>query len=130
MYPHYFLQEFDLNTAFCGSAVCAGFTKVPLYAKETSGGFVAWTLWFDEPLMRCFEFLRLSIQSLLCANPLQNEPGHEHETGSDCDLYTATWAQTLSTFCAANRYVFAFVRVFQRNNLGIPVGTVLVLTVF
>ena len=35
--------------------------------------------------------LRLSIQSLLCANPLQNEPGHEHETGSDCDLYSATW---------------------------------------
>ena len=39
---------------------------------------------------RNIENLRLSIQSLLCANPLQNEPGHEHETGHDCDLYSAT----------------------------------------
>eukprot|EP00434_Breviolum_minutum_P035493 symbB.v1.2.031419.t1/scaffold3646.1/size68564/4 len=36
-----------------------------------------------------FRTVLLSIQSLLCANPLQNEPGHEHETGSDCDLYSA-----------------------------------------
>lgn len=36
-----------------------------------------------------FRTVLLSIQSLLCANPLQNEPGHEHETGSDCELYAA-----------------------------------------
>ena len=45
--------------------------------------------WLDPlPSVHCFT-LRLSIQSLLCANPLQNEPGHEHETGSDCELYAA-----------------------------------------
>lgn len=36
-----------------------------------------------------FRTVLLSIQSLLCANPLQNEPGHEHETGSDCEVYAA-----------------------------------------
>ncbi|CAJ1405079.1 unnamed protein product [Effrenium voratum] len=36
-----------------------------------------------------FRSVLLSIQSLLCSNPLQNEPGHEHESGSDCDLYAA-----------------------------------------
>ncbi|CAK9030042.1 unnamed protein product [Durusdinium trenchii] len=36
-----------------------------------------------------FRTVLISIQSLLCSNPLQNEPGHEHETSSDCDLYAA-----------------------------------------
>ncbi|CAE7528579.1 UBE2Z [Symbiodinium sp. KB8] len=36
-----------------------------------------------------FRSVLLSIQSLLSLNPLQNEPGHEHETGRDCDLYSA-----------------------------------------
>lgn len=31
----------------------------------------------------------LSLQSLLCAQPLQNEPGYEDSVGSDCELYSA-----------------------------------------
>lgn len=36
-----------------------------------------------------FRTTLLSIQSLLCSKPLQNEPGHETSNGSDCELYSA-----------------------------------------
>lgn len=36
-----------------------------------------------------FRSTLLSIQSLLCSRPLQNEPGHETDVGKDCDLYSA-----------------------------------------
>mmetsp|Transcript_37924 Transcript_37924/g.80594 ORF Transcript_37924/g.80594 Transcript_37924/m.80594 type:complete len:348 (+) Transcript_37924:150-1193(+) len=36
-----------------------------------------------------FRTMLLSIQSLLCSQPLQNEPGHEQDAGADCELYSA-----------------------------------------
>lgn len=35
-----------------------------------------------------FRTTLLSIQSLLCKKPLQNEPGHELSNGKDCELYS------------------------------------------
>jgi ubiquitin-protein ligase len=39
--------------------------------------------------MCTFRTTLLSLQSLLCLKPIQNEPGYEQESGSDCDLYDA-----------------------------------------
>jgi len=36
-----------------------------------------------------FRTTLVSIQSLLCAHPLQNEPGHEEDIGAACKLYSA-----------------------------------------